>query len=110
MSRCSAANCLNGNCQGCRNGTIYCNDPRCYPNCPECASVSSIKCASRRDNWEWGIIVAIISLAFVAILLLFISYYYYMRNPAKMIDTDVVPTEMKTTEMQTRQTSQTKTN
>ena len=33
---CAALSCLNGNCPGCKNGTLYCEDPRCYPNCSGC--------------------------------------------------------------------------
>ncbi len=29
--------CPGGNCVGCKNGQLYCNDPRCFPNCKNCS-------------------------------------------------------------------------
>lgn len=35
MSICSdPVACLNGNCIGCKDGAVWCQDPRCAPNCP----------------------------------------------------------------------------
>ena len=36
MSTCCAdpSCCIDGNCIGCQNGKIWCQDPRCFPYCP----------------------------------------------------------------------------
>ena len=36
MSHCQDSSCVDGNCPGCKDGELYCKDPRCHPNCPEC--------------------------------------------------------------------------
>ena len=79
-ARCSSATCLNGNCQGCRNGTRYCNDPRCYPNCPDCEGITSKKCESKRSGMEWGILIAIAVLALAALGLMLWGYFSYRRQ------------------------------
>lgn len=34
MSNCaSSVTCPGGNCPGCQNGQVWCQDPRCSPNC-----------------------------------------------------------------------------
>lgn len=101
MSRCSSVTCLNGNCQGCRNGIQYCNDPRCFPNCPDCSGKSSLKCVSRRDNWDWGLIVSILVLALVAILLLF--WFNYSLNKQYMNGDTNDDTTITTTRLQNSQ-------
>lgn len=93
-SRCSNSSCLNGNCQGCRNGVKFCNDPRCYPNCPDCDGESSIDCVTRRDGWDWGLLIAITALALLAIFFLAWGFFSYSkmekeRNqpaPVKIVD------------------------
>lgn len=35
-SYCTSDTCNNGNCQGCRNGELWCDDPRCSPYCQSC--------------------------------------------------------------------------
>ncbi len=36
--RCKDPNkCPNGNCIGCTNGKLHCNDTNCYPSCTGCA-------------------------------------------------------------------------
>lgn len=82
-ARCSSMTCLNGNCQGCRNGTRYCNDPRCYPNCPDCEGITSEKCESKRSGTEWGLQIAITVLAVVALGLMLWGYFSYRRQLKK---------------------------
>lgn len=36
IDHCQNSSCLNGNCSGCRNGNLWCGDPRCHPNCEDC--------------------------------------------------------------------------
>ena len=36
MSSCQSPTCQNGNCEGCKNGKTWCNDPRCFPYCRDC--------------------------------------------------------------------------
>lgn len=69
-SRCSNSTCINGNCIGCKNGSKYCNDPRCYPNCPDCSGETSVNCVSRRDSWDWVLIVIIAVLSIIALILI----------------------------------------
>ncbi len=74
-SRCSSSTCLNGNCQGCRNGSKFCNDPRCFPNCPDCTGETSINCVNKRDGWDWGLIIIITALAIFLLLLAAWGWY-----------------------------------
>lgn len=37
MSHCEdPVTCPEGNCPGCKNGQLFCSDPRCSPYCPQC--------------------------------------------------------------------------
>ncbi len=74
-SRCSSSTCLNGNCQGCRNGSKYCNDPRCYPNCPDCSGETSINSISKRSTWQWILLVIITVLAVFLLILIVWGMY-----------------------------------
>ena len=69
-SRCSSSTCLNGNCQGCKNGSKYCNDPRCYPNCPDCSGETSINCIKKRSGWDWTLLIIITGLAIILLIIL----------------------------------------
>ena len=61
-TRCAdTLNCPGGNCVGCRNGQIYCEDPRCYPNCEGCNTTTS------SGNW---IIITIILILLGALLIM----------------------------------------
>ena len=72
-----STNCINGNCPGCRNGTSYCNDPRCYPNCVNCTT-------SVPNNNNWIIITIILVLLGVLLVLGFIIGYdwFFARKKA----------------------------
>jgi len=35
-NHCLESSCPDGNCQGCRNGQIWCHDPSCEPYCRGC--------------------------------------------------------------------------
>ena len=69
-SRCSSSSCLNGNCQGCKNGVKYCNDPRCYPNCPDCSEETSVNCVKKRDGWDLALMIIITVLSILALILI----------------------------------------
>ena len=32
----ASVSCPNGNCPGCKNGKLWCDDPRCSPQCTNC--------------------------------------------------------------------------
>jgi len=36
MSHCTFETCKGGNCSGCKDGKLWCEDPRCTPYCREC--------------------------------------------------------------------------
>jgi len=63
---CLSSNCLNGNCIGCQNGKQYCNDPRCFPNCPNCPVENN-----KRNIWDW-ILVGVIIVLIILIIILFV--------------------------------------
>ena len=70
-SYCLSTSCLNGNCIGCKDGTTYCNDPRCYPNCPNCLTNTK-----KKSWWSWNFwwFVIIIIVLIVLVFLLFFSF------------------------------------
>lgn len=69
MDRCSNILCENGNCIGCKNGQLYCQDPRCFPNCPNCENTTD-DCVNTKDGWDWALLIIILSLSLVLLLLL----------------------------------------
>ena len=75
-SRCSEPSCLNGNCEGCRDGTQYCEDPRCYPNCPDCDTTTN-------NSGDWIIAVIILILAGILLLFLIIAGFDYWNKTTK---------------------------
>jgi hypothetical protein len=70
MSRCSSSSCLNGNCEGCKNGVKFCNDPRCFPDCPDCEDEKKKVCVTKRDGIDWTLIIIIGILALLLLILL----------------------------------------
>ncbi len=36
IDHCQNTDCQDGNCPGCKNGNLWCDDPRCHPNCEDC--------------------------------------------------------------------------
>lgn len=70
-SYCSSPSCLNGNCPGCKKGSKYCNDPRCYPDCPDCSGETNLECLGGRNGWDWTLII-IIGILALLVLILFI--------------------------------------
>ena len=66
--------CLNNsNNVGCKNGQLYCNDPRCYPNCQGCNTNTS--------SGNWIIITIILVLLGVLLVMSFIiGYDWYNKT------------------------------
>lgn len=60
--------CPGGNCLGCRNGQIWCQDPLCQPFCPNCAIPNAFD-----FNANMTIIVILICL----IAIFFIVWFVY---------------------------------
>jgi len=64
------AACLNGNCIGCKDGKVWCQDPRCEPYCP------GNSCAIPNDHdFNGSMVVIIIILCLITIL--FIVWFVY---------------------------------
>lgn len=68
MSHCSDnQSCPTGNCTGCKDQTLNCNDPSCYPYCRGCGPPPGY------ETWvTWTIILIILILLAIA-LVLFLS-------------------------------------
>lgn len=61
-NRCAdTSTCPDGNCEGCKNGEIFPDDPRCYPDCPDA------KVTTSSGNW---IIITIILILLGALLVM----------------------------------------
>lgn len=73
---CAASNCLNGNCPGCRNGVLYCNDPRCYPKCTGCDTKTD-------NNSNWILITVILVLLVILLILSFVIGYGWFTDRKK---------------------------
>jgi len=100
---CSSPSCLNGNCPGCKNGSKFCNDPRCYPDCPDCSGETELECLGGRTGWDWTIII-IIGILVLLVLILFVSMGSQSKNtpqqPAQMYQSvgyQTVPLSVKDT-------------
>jgi len=71
MSNCSE----NPNGPGCLNGQVYCNDPRCFPNCPNCSTNTS--------SGNWIIITIILILLGVLLVMAFIIGFDWYKKTKK---------------------------
>ena len=68
MSNCSDLNlCPNGNCEGCLNGEVWCQDPLCDPYCQNC----------QIDKEHDAISFWILAIIFFALLVLLFIYYLF---------------------------------
>lgn len=67
---CLATTCLNGNCVGCRSGAVWCDDPRCFPNCPNCPNTSS-------NNNSWLVTIILVLLGVLLVIAFIIGYSWY---------------------------------
>ncbi len=75
--RCSSDSCLNGNCEGCKGGVLFCEDPRCYPDCEGCPEKSN------NNTSDWILITIILVLAGILLVLAIITGFDYW-NQSKM--------------------------
>jgi len=88
---CTGPHCPDGNCVGCRNGQLWCGDPRCSPNCPNCPS--------NQNTWSVTVIIIIIIVALILIgLVIWIAWKN--SHPAKIqpiaeVDANVGGSELK---------------
>lgn len=70
MTHCSDPSCKDGNCEGCKNGELWCQDPRCDPHCRECNPPDQQEVAV---NWVFGIVIALL---IIIILMLILARMY----------------------------------
>lgn len=67
-ARCQNSTCEEGNCVGCREGLLWCEDPRCHPNCINCE-------APRSTGMFGGFLAVIVAVAVVAAMVLIWWHY-----------------------------------
>lgn len=60
--------CPGGNCVGCQNGHVWCNDPQCAPFCTNCPTPQQHDFIA---NFIMGIIIAVL------LAILFIVWFIY---------------------------------
>lgn len=71
MSDCGdLVTCPNGNCIGCKNGQIWCQDPRCDPYCP--GTICKYPGPEHDFNANLMMVVILISLITILIIVWFI--------------------------------------
>jgi len=71
--------CPDGNCVGCRNGEVWCQDPRCEGQCPDCFY------DPRDDRVGYTVFIIIIAVLVVVMVIVMLNYghtmtYYYVPN------------------------------
>lgn len=93
MSRCSSSSCLNGNCEGCKNGTQWCEDPRCFPDCPSCSSSSN----AAGVNTTTSKVLTWILIGLVVLLLILLIIWAW-RKPASEVQPVASETVMTRTQ------------
>lgn len=89
-NRCMSETCLNGNCPGCKNGEKYCEDPRCYPDCPDCSGETKLYCLGGRTGWDWTLII-IIGVLVLLVLVLFIVMGVRWRSQKTTTEAVIIP-------------------
>lgn len=62
---CLSKLCEGGNCEGCKNGETWCDDPRCTPYCRGCPVHSQIRTGG------WIVMIIIVILIIFAIIIMF---------------------------------------
>lgn len=65
----------NGNDPGCKNGQIFCTDPRCYPDCTNCKI--------NTGSGNWIIILIILILLGVLLIMSFIVGFDWYKKTKK---------------------------
>ena len=64
----NSMSCPNGDCIGCRNGQVWCQDPRCAPYCPDCGIPS---------DFDSIVNMTIVIILFCLLAILFIVWFVY---------------------------------
>ena len=72
MSHCSQPTCPGGNCPGCRNSQLWCQDSRCAPYCRECEMTPN-------HDMAVNIILAVLALCLL-LGIVFLSYQAYYAH------------------------------
>ncbi len=71
MSHCSdTTTCPDGNCTGCKDGKVWCLDPRCSPYCPEAECI-----ITNQHDAAVNIIICIVILGIISILIIYWLVY-----------------------------------
>lgn len=78
-NRCSTSTCLNGNCPGCKNGVLFCEDPRCFPNCQDCNTNTA-------SNSNWILITVILILLGILLLLAVVVGFGWFTDRKKAME------------------------
>ena len=92
-SYCLSNLCLNGNCPGCKNGVQFCEDPRCFPNCPNCVTSGPTSTSSSVNNsWGWWVYLIII----IVILILLVFLFLALRNRKPICPLQNIRTQNRT--------------
>lgn len=60
--------CKNGNCEGCKNGQPWCQDPRCQPNCASCPFP---------PGHDFGVNMIVVIILVCLLTILFIVWFVY---------------------------------
>ncbi len=76
INPCQISSCVDGNCPGCRNGQLWCDDDRCFPNCIGCP-----KQPHRDSSTVWLLIFFII----VIFIIILIIHFYIRANRASIV-------------------------
>lgn len=71
--------CPDGNCSGCKNGEIWCQDPRCDPQCANCVYDQTA------DRFGYSVMFLIIVAILLIIFAIILTYghqtmYYFVPN------------------------------
>ena len=70
MDICNNVTCPDGNCIGCKNGEVWCQDPRCCPNCPGEACIYP-------EDHDFNATMIIILIIICLVTILFIVWFVY---------------------------------
>jgi hypothetical protein len=73
-SHCVKPSCKDGNCVGCKNGEVWCNDPRCHPYCRECH-------LTQNSDTVGYFFLLIFVIGIIMIIILIAAYKYYQNQP-----------------------------
>lgn len=81
VDHCQRNDCEGGNCPGCINGNLWCDDPRCQPNCEDCVIP---------DNNFVTILIIIFVILGVIVLILLI-YFIWRANRSDQVNPYYLP-------------------